>query len=304
MEKFLRILVIAIVFMASPFKLQCQTNSTDATANDEKPSMYYYSTIPYYCDLDNEREANFWDFKNISAGNNEAHWYIWGNQNTYHYLMCGVGQDDYYTEGSPVTVLAERGIYLGNSNTVTVSFNITVGGEAGFDYCMAFLAPADVEWEPATGGNPDYLGSSNAWNLPYALHFGDGVEGTKLSNKNNETMTTTITNPAPGQPYKLIFVWHNDNVDGNGTAVTIRNISVTSEITPMAISSINVTGFTTPEWGAHPDTDLAGSSNYYSVEVAHWHETTPGYSGAIMDSDDIFDNLDNYDYNYGNDRKS
>ena len=291
--------MLSLLLTTGTLKLQSQTTQQSVADSKEKELMYYFSTVPYYCDFENERESVFWNFKNTESGSGNAHWYVWGNENTYHYLMCGNGQDDYFPNDHPVTVLAERGIFLGQSNTLTVTFDITVGGEEGFDYCMVFLVPRDVEWEPATSGITDYIGSSSAWDLPYALHFGDGVAGTKLSNKNNETLTTTIPNPAPGQPYKLIFVWHNNNIDGNGQAVTIKNLRVTSEKTPTPISEIDITDFVTPVWGAHPYTNLETVSGNYSVSAATWYETTSNYSGSPMMPGDIFDNIDDYDYSIG-----
>lgn len=298
MRKFLHILVIVSILLTGNILLHGQNAPAKQSDGNEKTTPHYYSTIPYYCDFNNDREGLLWEFKNTETGSQNAHWYIWGNNSTQHYLMCGVGQDDYFVDSHPVTVLAERGIYLGNSNTVTISFNITVGGEDKYDYCMVFLAPANVDWEPSTESTPSYVGGTNDWDLPYALHFGSGLSGTKLSNRSNEDLSATITNPAPGQPYKLIFVWHNDSSQGDGQAVTIKNLRVTSEITPIAISSINLTDFTIPVWGAHPDTDLTGNNNYH-VEKVTWFETTSGYSGSIMDPNDIFDNIDNYEYTYG-----
>ena len=72
-----------------------------------------------------------------------------------------------------------------------------------------------------------YIGTSDEYDLPYALHFGEGIGETKLYSKDDETVSTIIENPGPGQVYKLIFVWRNDYSQGPGTGAYIDNISIT-----------------------------------------------------------------------------
>ena len=207
------------------------------SVNDVVPALKINHTVinaasmPYYCDFEDATERDKWMLKN-TTDNMNAGWYIWGNQNTNHSLMCGGGQDDYQTSGQPVTVLAERVIELSQAEQIAVSFDLNVGGERkddstySYDYVMAFLAPYTENWEPSTGVT-SYTGENDEWDLPYALHFGsDDVPGTKLTFKNWERMQTVIDNPGKGNKYKLIFVWRNDSSYGDGTAATIDNIQV------------------------------------------------------------------------------
>jgi len=194
------------------------------------------ATMPYVTDFEND-DWDLWMLKN-TTGDGYANWFFHGLVGKYDYpaLMCGVDHSmSYNVSDHRETVLAERLIQLSQADKLKIQFNVTVGGESNstmcYDYVMAFLAPATENWEPVSGGNtyPAYVGLANEYNLPYALHFGEGVAGTKLVNMNDETVSTIINNPGKGQLYKLIFAWSNDPSAGSGTAVAIDDISITND---------------------------------------------------------------------------
>ncbi len=271
------------------------------TVNDVVPALKINhtainaATMPYYCDFEDATERDKWMLKN-TTDNMNAGWYIWGNQNTNHFLMCGGGQDDYQTSGQPVTVLAERVIELSQAEQIAVSFDLNVGGEnytnGGviencYDYVMAYLAPYTENWEPATN-TTTYTGSSSDWDLPYALHFGsEDLAGTKLTFKNWERMQAVIDNPAPGQKYKLVFVWHNDNSDGDGTAATIDNIQVVDYVEyDLKVGSTMVTSLNCNDI---IDSDLV--SGHISFNPAN---NTITMNGATLDTDNGIEINHNY----------
>lgn len=246
------------------------------------------ATMPYYCDFEDATERGGWLFKNTNDNMN-AGWYIWGPSND-HRLMCGGGQDDYQTSGQPVTVLAERAIMLSDADQIAVRFKVNVGGEGGpqddyenncYDYVMAFLAPYSEEWQPyAVDGTTTYTGSSDMWDVPYALHFGSNtLLGTKLVHINNQYVQTIFDNPAPGQKYKLIFVWHNDGSDGDGTAATIDNIQVVDyveydiKVGNTLVTSLNCNDIT--------DSDLVSGHIYFTPAT-----NTITMNGATLDTED------------------
>ena len=196
--------------------------------------------MPYYCDFENASDRNEWMTKNTNDNMN-AGWYI--NNSGNHSLMCGDGQGNanYQTSDQSVTVLAERLIRMSQADQIDIKFSLNVGGEdretSCYDYVMVFLAPQAENWEPSNS-TTSYTGSSTDWELPYALHFSNDILGTKLTHKNWEDMQVTIDNPNKGATYKLIFVWHNDESDGDGIAATIDNIAVVDHL----VYDINVAG--------------------------------------------------------------
>ena len=213
---------------------------TTGTAWSELPNLkinYDYlqpATIPYYTDFDDDEFGLWygpWMLKN-TIGDGYANWYFQGQLGKYEYPTLQT--TSFQTSGHAETVLAERLIQLNNADALKIQFNVTVDGEGNdtyvYDYVMAFLAPATENWEPkrsASASDISYIGGNNETNLPYALHFGEGVGGTKLWNKNEATVSTIIPNPGKNQLYKLIFVWRNDNSGGNGTGAHIDDISIT-----------------------------------------------------------------------------
>ncbi len=194
------------------------------------------ATIPYSYNFNTGSEIGNWTLRNNWEDSAKyAAWHMNGA------LICGIMNSSSYGNKDEV-VTAERLISLGDYDSITISFNVTVGGYASgsvnYDYVCAFLVPQDTNWMPLRTSTCQWLGSPSAhtvYDLPYILHFGEGLSGTKLVNRNNETMTTTIANPAKGKNYRLIFVWRNIANTNGSVGPTIRKLNITgirNQITP------------------------------------------------------------------------
>ena len=192
------------------------------------------ATIPYYTDFDDDEFGVWygpWMLKN-TIGDGYANWYFQGMIGKYEYPTLQT--TSFEISGHAGTVLAERLIQLNQADALKIQFNATVNGEGSssgcYDYLMVFLAPATENWEPSRAGSSSdvpYLGAYNTTDVPYALHFGDGLLNTRITNKNEETISTIIPNPGKGQVYKLVFVWHNDSSGGTGNGAHVDDISIT-----------------------------------------------------------------------------
>ena len=194
------------------------------------------ATIPYSYSFNTGSEIGNWTLRNNWEDSAKyAAWHMNGA------LICGIMNSSSYSNKDEV-VTAERLISLGDYDSITISFNVTVGGytsgSVNYDYVCAFLVPQDTNWMPLRTSTCRWLGSPSAhidYDLPYILHFGEGLSGTKLVNRNNETMTTTIANPAKGKNYRLIFVWRNIANTNGSVGPTIRKLNITgirNQITP------------------------------------------------------------------------
>lgn len=214
------------------------------------------ATIPYSYNFTTGTEMGNWTLRNNWEDSVKyAAWHMTSA------LICGIKNTNTYNKKEEV-VTAERLISLGDYDSITISFNLTVGGYASgsvnYDYVCAFLVPQDTNWMPLRTSTCQWLGSPSAhtvYDLPYILHFGEGLSGTKLVNRNNETMTTTIANPAKGKNYRLIFVWRNIALTSGSVGPTIKNLKITginnpitSEYTPK--STAQWYGFATVAKGA------------------------------------------------------
>ena len=88
--------------------------------------------------------------------------------------------------------------------------------------------PYDTVWKPSNS-TTYYTGNEYDSTLRYALYFGERGRhnSVKLYSVSNQTISTTFENPYPGKKCKLVFLWRNDGSQGNGTAPTIDDLSVT-----------------------------------------------------------------------------
>ena len=188
--------------------------------------------LPYTTNFSNTNDNAQWSIRNWVSPKN-AHWYFFPNPNSPTMLMCGYGQDDYFTSGYPTTNVAERTLQLGYSDSIKVQFHLNVGGESGntyaYDYLSVFMVPADTVWKPSSS-KTYYTGGDNDSTLRYALYFkgrASKLASLRLTSITNQTVSTTFENPCPGKKCKLVFVWRNDNSQGDGTAPTIDDLAVT-----------------------------------------------------------------------------
>lgn len=192
------------------------------------------ATIPYSYSFNTGSEIGNWTLRNNWEDSAKyAAWHMNGA------LICGIMNSSSYGNKDEV-VTAERLISLGDYDSITISFNVTVGGytsgSVNYDYVCAFLVPEDTNWMPLMTSTCQWLGSPSAhtvYDLPHILHFGEGLSGTKLVNRNNETMTTTIANPEKGKNYRLIFVWRNIAHTTGSVGPTIRNLKITGIRNPI-----------------------------------------------------------------------
>ena len=140
----------------------------------------------------------------------------------------------YYINAGSV-VVAEKLFQTGTSDSLTISFDLTVEGETSddgyyvYDYLKVFWVPEDTVYLPATSvpyyANAQYSTNvimSNSPNaLNYTLNYSDG----------EERMSVTIANE-PNTLKKLVFVWVNDENGGSSPGAIIDNISIIATPTP------------------------------------------------------------------------
>lgn len=253
------------------------------------------ATLPYTTDFSNATDNQKWHLKGY-PDYGLANWKFYQNGSN-SYMYCGTGQDNYNTNGYPVTSLIERKLQLDNSDSIRISFNLTVGGEAYsdevYDYAMVALVPISTNWQPHTA-TTNYTGSASDYTFsdcPYSLSFGPTrtLHSVKLSGITNQTMTTTIANPFPGMECKLVFIWRNDGDSGDGYSVrSIKNLSVTGvnrpqEYTPRSTAQwYGYATYTSPTQSYNQKFITFSMQNLGSVAVASATEPN-NYAAAYVD---------------------
>jgi hypothetical protein len=230
--------------------------------------------LPYTCDFE-EAGSNGWILRNGSVTNK---WYIGTptGESSSALFVSQDGTSTSYSKTSSSVVVAEKLFQLGATDSITISFDLKIGGESTYDYLKVFWLPAETIFEPGTstsyGSNSysdgvimnNYTGTSN-------YHFVNLISGT-------QNMSVTI----PNDHYelkKLVFVWKNDGTSGADPGAVIDNVMIegtgaeTSCIRPVA-SSVVASAITstsaTISWTDNNENNSAWNVYYRAAGEEEW----------------------------------
>ncbi|MBO7277644.1 MAG: fibronectin type III domain-containing protein [Bacteroidales bacterium] len=185
--------------------------------------------VPYTCDFEFEQgQATGWLLKNGVCANR---WVV-ANPSSLESGALFVSGDNGATTnyGSGISVIvAEKVFSFGESDSIAISFDLTVGGEVigneVYDYLKVFFVPENTSFEPSLEYPlPSFANAS----------YGQGIILTNAEGGNyiaNQTTTVNIEMPTPQEPRKIVFVWVNDESMGVQPGAIIDNFSIT-EINP------------------------------------------------------------------------
>ena len=222
--------------------------------------------IPYTCDFNFEAgQATGWLLKNGTCANE---WVV-ANPSSLTSGALFVSDDNGVSTnyGSGISVIvAEKVFSFGESDSIAISFDLTVGGEVigneVYDYLKVYLVPENTSFEPSL----EYpLPSYATANYSQGVILTNAEGGYYVA---NQTATINIEMPTPQQTSKLVFVWVNDESMGNQPGAIIDNFSIT-EINPvipcfaptnLAVESIDQSTFNL-SWVA------AGSETQWEVRL-------------------------------------
>ena len=203
--------------------------------------------LPYSCDFEAAGD-NGWTLKNGTCTNQ---WHVGsftspaGHNGSLFISSDGGTIADYDIDARSV-VVAEKLFQTGTSDSLTISFDLTIGGESSYDYLKVYWVNADTVYTAARSTTP-YYGRQNYTsnvimnNATNASHrFVNKLTGT-------QTMSVTIANEA-NTLKKLVFVWRNDSGSGNGNGAIIDNLSIVEAgnisepcDAPTALTASNIT---------------------------------------------------------------
>lgn len=186
--------------------------------------------IPYTCDFNFEAgQATGWLLKNGNCANK---WVVSNPASLTSGALFVSGDNGVSTNyGSGIsTIVAEKVFSFGESDSIAISFDLTVGGEVigneVYDYLKVYLVPENTSFEPSL----EYpLPSYATANYSQGVILTNAEGGYYVA---NQTATINIEMPTPQQTSKLVFVWVNDESMGNQPGAIIDNFSIT-EINPV-----------------------------------------------------------------------
>ena len=189
-------------------------------------SIYSYSTrftthqeieyVPYTCDF-SEEGTNGWLLNNGSCTNK---WYVANGQ---MFISQDNGATAGYNQSASGVVVAEKLFNTGDSDSLTISFDVTVGGESSLDFLKVYWTGADTNYSATTSYYTAYYASSSyATNILVSTH-----SSYPIINLLSGTQTLSVTIPnEPDAVKKLIFVWRNDGSVSTQPGAVIDNISI------------------------------------------------------------------------------
>ena len=218
-----------VTVTSSPYTLTDLDNATEyifaiRSVCGADMSIYSYSTrftthqeieyVPYTCGFD-EEGSNGWLLDNGSCTNK---WYVANGQ---MFISQDNGSTAGYNTSSISVVVAEKLFDTGESDSLTISFDLTIGGESSWDYLKVYWVDADTNYTASTS-TTYYADRTYSNNVLFTNHstyyFLNLLSGT-------QNFSVTIPNVANSMK-KLVFVWKNDSSGGTQPGAVIDNISI------------------------------------------------------------------------------
>ena len=220
--------------------------------------------VPYTCSFDSA-DATAWLLKNSTNTNK---WHIGtpnGETTGALYISKDGGDTAGYKDNSASIVIAEKLFNTGNSDSLTISFDLTVGGEGSYDYLKVYWVPVDTVYNAVNTSTVPYYAATNYGNVLMKNNSNNYINlltGT-------QTKSVTIANE-PNTLRKLVFVWRNDSSSGRQPGAIIANLSIqptgeTPEPAPcdaptaLAVSNITETS---------AEVSWTGTATSYEVRLA------------------------------------
>ena len=285
------------------FYVRSLCSSTDTSALSIKTTAHTTmvpTALPYATDFSDPNDA--WILNNGSCTN----YWVRGNVNGSPALF--VTQDGTtagYSTSSNSMVSAEKLFTVGADATVTIQFDVNVGGESMYDFVKLFLAPPTMDFPASnasiTSSDYGYYSYSNyAYNF-YANGFGTQSSYPYVMNLTGGStvhvtavMNNPISNPNANSTAKLVFVWRNDSSSGTQPGGIITNVQVGDIACPnptnLTVSNVTLTSADVT-WTAG-GSETAWTLEYKANSDATWTSvplTTSSYQLTNLTAATLYD---------------
>ena len=244
-----------------------EVRSLCGSNNSEWKRIEFYTKqtttpLPYSCDFEAAGD-NGWLLKNGTCTNK---WHVGsftspaGHSGSLFISSDGGTTADYNIDARSV-VVAEKLFQTGTSDSLTISFDLTIGGEEDYDYLKVFWVPADTVYQ-ASISTPYFANAEYSTNIIMS-NATSATNYTVNMLTGTQNMSATIANE-PNTLKKLIFVWKNDSEGGEQPGAIIDNISIVESGVPCdAPTALTVSNIT--ETSA--DVSWNGTSACYQVRL-------------------------------------
>jgi len=258
------------------------------------------ANIPYFTDfspysdrgwlLNNGNCVNYWTMGEVDAAND-----------VYGLFVTNDGSTPGYNITTTSVVTAEKIFEVGTADSITVEFDVRIGGEERYDFIKLFLAPEYVEY-PATStadyNQPDYakynytynafnftpyfsLTTDQTYSSPYIFTSTVGSGFVHIA----AVMRNPVSQYVSGNRAKVVFLWKNDYMDGTQPGAIITNISVRDNacvpVTQLSASNVHSTSADIA-WNSGAGGETEWILEYKESSAAAWAQApvsgTPEYT--------------------------
>ena len=200
-----------------------------------------------------------------------------------------------------------------NTSNIVLNNSVTISIPAGiYDFCITNPLPGDRMWIATNNGTANGREDNYVFETGKKYEFmvtyhggGDGVDLTITDNipEDSWTTVTNVSNPADitGLDPETTYLVQVQGICEDGVTAWTELVEFTTTAEPTCvINTIEITGFTEPAWGEHPDNEVTvpadadytlGSAVWVSWDEANHHE-------EMMTTEDVFDNEDVVYYMY------
>ena len=210
-----------------------------------------------YTDNFTAESNNAWVIRN-SDGANKWHIGTTGDDSEGAlYISNDNGTSRGYNVTSVSIVVAEKLFNTGESDSLTINFDLLVGGESSYDYLKVYWVGVDTIYDAITSTIPYY-----AVNTYANVLIKNGTSNYLNLMSTTQNMSTTIANE-PNTLRKLVFVWRNDGSSGRQPGAVISNLSIT--------------GLNAASEPCEAPTELTASNITETSAQIDWNGTASGY---------------------------
>ena len=188
------------------------------------------ATVPYATGFEVADDCD-WEYVNASVNQWTIGSAISQNGSRALYISNDGGTNNAYTNSSATgTSFATRTVTLA-AGQYTLAFNWKLKGESSYDFMRVFLCPASAT------PSDELLGANTAAKrTTVPTGWQDIAAGMLVNQTTWQTASYDFTVATTGD-YKLVFMWYNDNSDGENPPAAIDNVSLSAYVQQYTITA-------------------------------------------------------------------
>ncbi|MCQ2348851.1 MAG: fibronectin type III domain-containing protein [Paludibacteraceae bacterium] len=200
----------------------CSAGDTSAWQTVSATTLAGVQRIPFTIDFEDATNNTNWQFFASTSNEGTANNFVIGNAtnnggSSALYVTNDGGNTNAYNNGDETAIFAAYPFHIDAANTLLISFDYKVVGEAGYDYGRVFVAPQTTNFTAYDFYDLDPSSTQAGW-----------VNADNGTNLQQQSSWTTFNGSAAltAGDYFLVMAWRNDGSVGNNPPIAYDNIVV------------------------------------------------------------------------------